>query len=632
MDYTPMQTFQNAEENQSQKEALQGIQHDGVLQDSCLPYPSSMNIPGFEPIAQPATPVQFSAGQGQAMYGLAIQGHVLTTSTSMSPGSHITSTNPVGTLGALPLNYIPRLANPQFSTYVTDADIQQAQVSGYPYYRPPPQTVNQYPLRDHHNPMESSDFLTRSASDSGYQSKSTTAQSADASLRGHIPQAPLTPQARTFQRQQHQPRYAAEALAPLRDTSPLPNSPIVAPKSKKKGKQLEVPVERSALQPQDIASLSAIDALNTQSSGHFDSLAIDGFLDTAGGCADDIDSLIEGYYKKDGDDDIINMAELMDHGGGANSKSILNNSQNNYTNSSNHRPPNLGLSRSEFSDELEKSLRAVDQKFNQSVETHPTDGRDGGIPLSISGVQKIVQNALALKLHGVDDENEIRRRLTTNRMGGDCQFQFWCGFCERLVPVERKGYDALMERFDHIYNDHFEQGQNISTWVLPTGNLKVQPNPFPTERASVPTSSGTATTRRDSLESWPPPGNETLDVSMDEIQQQDDTPAPLQRGNNQMRSFPPDSRDRQPRTFRPSSPRLKRRRVMSRSTSESPSAPARKLLPPQSESTELQQFSELQQFTEPQQPADQSMDEFIMNELFNQDSMSMAEFSIFSEI
>src|SRR6267154_4088982 len=51
--------------------------------------------------------------------------------------------------------------------------------------------------------------------------------------------------------------------------------------------------------------------------------------------------------------------------------------------------------------------------------------------------------------HQKEDEH-IKSALNNCRIGRNCQSRFWCGFCNKLVELKRRGVDAWHERFDHI--------------------------------------------------------------------------------------------------------------------------------------------------------------------------------------
>lgn len=57
------------------------------------------------------------------------------------------------------------------------------------------------------------------------------------------------------------------------------------------------------------------------------------------------------------------------------------------------------------------------------------------------------------KAHSLQGE-ELEIKLEHCRVGRNCEARFWCGFCERIIEIERKGLGAFTERFNHI-DDHF---------------------------------------------------------------------------------------------------------------------------------------------------------------------------------
>ena len=79
--------------------------------------------------------------------------------------------------------------------------------------------------------------------------------------------------------------------------------------------------------------------------------------------------------------------------------------------------------------------------------------------------------------HGVPDEEYIREQLRKRRIGRNWQNGFWCGFCKDIVKLSTRGLEAWDERFNHIDDMHFKQGQRIDDWYpmdkdLPKGKLK----------------------------------------------------------------------------------------------------------------------------------------------------------------
>ena len=78
--------------------------------------------------------------------------------------------------------------------------------------------------------------------------------------------------------------------------------------------------------------------------------------------------------------------------------------------------------------------------------------------------------------HNIQDDGEIRRRSQKYRVGRNGQSGFWCGFCQRIVPLTRKGLEAWDERFDHIDMQHFSKEMTIDSWYpldkdIPIGDM-----------------------------------------------------------------------------------------------------------------------------------------------------------------
>ncbi|KAK2868081.1 hypothetical protein FQN49_003186, partial [Arthroderma sp. PD_2] len=463
---------------------------------------------------------------------------------------------------------------------------------------------------------------------------------------------------------------------------------------------VEGPVEPIVSQPQDVASLNGLGSSFPPNNTHLGPLATEGFLETRsgyetrGGARDDTASLVGGCLE---DNKAINMPEFTGQSGKSPvlSSSIIHSAQNGQTSGPSHRQPILSLPRSEYSDEIVKSLQKVDLTFSQPEPTQPAVevdkypctrpgcnfscrmpsllkkhvkrhdrpygctfadcykrfgskadwkrheiARHSHVPawrcddpdrdyLSRDCARMFERKEVYrahLRDHGVHNEAQIRQRLEDNKIGGDCQFQFWCGFCKGLVKVTRESFYASNERFDHICSEHFEKGQDISSWLLPHCHLtKEQAKQLASEKASAPASSITETTRRDSIGSWPLPSSEAHSTPAYGLQRQD-TPTSLGRGNNQIRTFRSGSRNRRSRASKSPSFSLKRRREKSRSASGSPSAPARKVsvrVPPQQQATELQQPTE---FIDPQ---GDDMGEW--SEFFNADDTLSREFSLFPD-
>jgi hypothetical protein len=56
--------------------------------------------------------------------------------------------------------------------------------------------------------------------------------------------------------------------------------------------------------------------------------------------------------------------------------------------------------------------------------------------------------------------------MTNNRLDLAGQSDFWCGFCNRRVPLGH-GPAASDERFNHIDIEHFKKGERGQDWSSP---------------------------------------------------------------------------------------------------------------------------------------------------------------------
>jgi len=49
-------------------------------------------------------------------------------------------------------------------------------------------------------------------------------------------------------------------------------------------------------------------------------------------------------------------------------------------------------------------------------------------------------------------------------VGTNGQKAFWCGFCQKIVPLQKRGLEAWDERFTHIDVQHFKKGETVDNW------------------------------------------------------------------------------------------------------------------------------------------------------------------------
>ncbi|KAK2738626.1 hypothetical protein FQN57_006944 [Myotisia sp. PD_48] len=71
-------------------------------------------------------------------------------------------------------------------------------------------------------------------------------------------------------------------------------------------------------------------------------------------------------------------------------------------------------------------------------------------------------------VHKVYNDQTIKLCIHNNRIGGNCTFQFWCGFCRTLIRLTKNSLDSRKERFNHIDNHKMD----AADWWLPDQNIK----------------------------------------------------------------------------------------------------------------------------------------------------------------
>jgi len=74
------------------------------------------------------------------------------------------------------------------------------------------------------------------------------------------------------------------------------------------------------------------------------------------------------------------------------------------------------------------------------------------------------------KNHDIDGD-AAKSHLRKNQIGRNAQYQFWCGFCRKIIPSRNRGLDSWNERFSHIDIEHFKKGERIEDWLPAEGNL-----------------------------------------------------------------------------------------------------------------------------------------------------------------
>ncbi|KAF2788827.1 hypothetical protein K505DRAFT_101907 [Melanomma pulvis-pyrius CBS 109.77] len=67
--------------------------------------------------------------------------------------------------------------------------------------------------------------------------------------------------------------------------------------------------------------------------------------------------------------------------------------------------------------------------------------------------------------HQITQEAQLTHEVKMRRIGRNGQGQFWCGFCENIVKLEKKRNAAWDERFDHIDHHFSKEKKRIEEWL-----------------------------------------------------------------------------------------------------------------------------------------------------------------------
>ena len=90
--------------------------------------------------------------------------------------------------------------------------------------------------------------------------------------------------------------------------------------------------------------------------------------------------------------------------------------------------------------------------------------------------------------HPKMSDHYINKEVRRTRIGRNGQYQFWCGFCRKIIGLKSKGLEAWDERFNHVDDEHFKRGQRISDWVPIDGHGPKGSQPEDTTQARSPCS------------------------------------------------------------------------------------------------------------------------------------------------
>ena len=76
--------------------------------------------------------------------------------------------------------------------------------------------------------------------------------------------------------------------------------------------------------------------------------------------------------------------------------------------------------------------------------------------------------------HNLTKENnadEFNSHVTKQHLNTDFQPQYWCGFCQNILRLVKKGKEGIHERYDHIAQHITGEGSSMDDWMPAYGQL-----------------------------------------------------------------------------------------------------------------------------------------------------------------
>lgn len=70
-------------------------------------------------------------------------------------------------------------------------------------------------------------------------------------------------------------------------------------------------------------------------------------------------------------------------------------------------------------------------------------------------------------------QDRVSELCADRKIGRKHSGTFWCGFCQKIVPLIKNGKKAWDERFDHIGGHYLQDEKHISDWLPPSGHMLV---------------------------------------------------------------------------------------------------------------------------------------------------------------
>ncbi|ORY05557.1 hypothetical protein BCR34DRAFT_590863 [Clohesyomyces aquaticus] len=87
----------------------------------------------------------------------------------------------------------------------------------------------------------------------------------------------------------------------------------------------------------------------------------------------------------------------------------------------------------------------------------------------LSGLEKFKKHLESQ--HGMTDPEAVLSEISRQRIGKNCQSQFWCGFCRNIIRLNARESPAFDERFNHIASHIENEGTDSDEWLCAELNM-----------------------------------------------------------------------------------------------------------------------------------------------------------------
>jgi hypothetical protein len=126
--------------------------------------------------------------------------------------------------------------------------------------------------------------------------------------------------------------------------------------------------------------------------------------------------------------------------------------------------------------------------------------------------------------HNLTKENnpdEFNSQVTKQHLNTDFQPQYWCGFCQAILRLVKKGKEGIHERYDHIAQHITGEGWHMDDWMPAYGRLnrgelrkqyplRLTQSPIDEEEEDVSPSNSTSEKSNSPIDEQSPPLGPTL--------------------------------------------------------------------------------------------------------------------------